>query len=67
MSSIAHPELLAEIAAFCERSSMSAATFGKQAMGDPRFVYDIRSGRQCLPRTVEKARAFMVSYTESAA
>jgi hypothetical protein len=67
MSSIAHPELLAEIAAFCERSSMSAATFGKQAMGDPRFVYDIRSGRQCLPRTVEKARAFIAAHAERAA
>jgi hypothetical protein len=67
MSNIAHPELLAEIAAFCDQADMSVATFGKEAMGDPRFVYDIKAGRQCLPRTVEKARAFMAAHAERAA
>lgn len=39
---------------------MSKAAFGKAAMGDPRFVYEIEAGtRQCLPRTVEKAREFI--------
>jgi hypothetical protein len=66
MTHIAHPDLLHEIATFCG-SKMSKAAFGKEAMGDPRFVYDLEAGRQCLPRTVEKARAFMAANAERAA
>ncbi len=60
MTQTAHPELLAEILAFCGATNISKAAFGKDAMGDPRFVYEVEAGtRQCLPRTVEKARAYI--------
>jgi hypothetical protein len=67
MENIAHPDLLAEIAKFCDRTGLSVAAFGKEAMGDPRFVYDLKAGRQCLPRTVEKARAYIAANAERAA
>jgi hypothetical protein len=60
MDNTAHPDLVAEIVAFCGVTGMSRAAFGKEAMGDPRFVYDIEAGgRQCLPRTVQKARDYI--------
>lgn len=62
MDNIAHPDLIAEITAFCEAQGVSKATFGKAALGDPRFVYDLEAGRQCLPRTVNRARAFIAEH-----
>jgi len=57
MANIAHPDLLADILSYCERENLSKAAFGKRAFKDPRFVFDLEAGRQCLPRTVAKARA----------
>lgn len=54
-----HPDLLAEILAFCEASGLSRAEFGRQAMNDPRFVYDLDAGRECRRATIERARTFM--------
>lgn len=58
-SAPAHPELLAEILAYCEANGLSRAEFGRQAMNDPRFVYDLEGGRECRRATVERARGFM--------
>lgn len=59
MSSIPHPDLLADILAHCEANGLSRAEFGKRAMNDPRFVYDLEAGRECRRATIEKARNFM--------
>lgn len=67
MENIAHPDLIAEIAAFCEATGMSKAAFGKAALGDPAFVYDLEGGRQCLPRTVAKARGYITGYAAEGA
>ena len=40
-------------------SNTPAARFGREAMGDPRFVFDLRNGREPRPRTVERVRAFL--------
>ena len=40
-------------------SNIPAARFGRQAMGDPRFVFDLRNGRDPRQRTVERVRAFL--------
>ena len=64
----AHPDLVAEILAFCGIAGMSRAQFGSLAMRDPNFVYDIQSGkRECLPRTVQKARDYMAANTPAGA
>ncbi|HVF36502.1 MAG TPA: hypothetical protein VNA29_00995 [Sphingomicrobium sp.] len=40
-------------------SNMPAARFGRKAMGDPRFVFDLRNGREPRVRTVKRVRAFL--------
>jgi len=38
---------------------MPAARFGREAMKDPRFVFDLRRGREPRQRTIERVRAFL--------
>ena len=52
-------ELLALIADYCERTSTAPSTFGRRALGDPGFVARLQSGGQCLPRTMDRVRAYM--------
>lgn len=59
MNSIAHPDLLADILAYCERVGMSRAEFGIKAMRDPRFVYDLQKGRECRQATVRRISDFI--------
>lgn len=51
-----------EIEAFLERADMSAAQFGIDAMGDKRFVYELRKGRKIGPETIDAVRLFMAAY-----
>jgi sulfate adenylyltransferase subunit 2 len=55
---------LKEIEAFLETSTIDPTNFGKQALGDPSFVFDLRKGRSPSTRTIEKLRAFMRKPTE---
>ena len=60
METLPHHDLLAEILAFCGVKAMSKSEFGRLALNDPRFVYDIEAGRrECLPRTISKVRTFI--------
>lgn len=67
MQTVPHHDLIAEISAFCAARGMSRSAFGKAAMGDPSFVYDLEGGRECLPRTVRKVRHFLVTGERKAA
>jgi 2,4-dienoyl-CoA reductase-like NADH-dependent reductase (Old Yellow Enzyme family) len=51
--------LLREVEKFLKSSNFPAARFGREVMGDPRFVFDLRRGREPRPRTVERVRAFL--------
>ena len=51
--------LLRDVEKFLKLSNIPAARFGRQAMGDPRFVFDLRNGRDPRQRTVERVRAFL--------
>ncbi|HEY0630394.1 MAG TPA: hypothetical protein VGD23_13800 [Sphingomicrobium sp.] len=44
---------------FLKNSDMPAARFGREAVKDPRFVFDLRRGREPRKRTVERVRAFL--------
>jgi hypothetical protein len=55
--SIVH--LLREIENFLRLSDVPPARFGRQVMGDPRFVFDLRNGREPRPRTVARIRRFL--------
>ena len=51
--------LLREVEKYLQNSNTPAARFGREAMRDPRFVFDLRRGREPRPRTIERVRAFL--------
>ena len=51
--------LLREVERFLRRNGTPATRFGREAMGDPRFVFDLRNGRDPRPETVERVRAYL--------
>ena len=51
--------LLREVEKFLTVSQISAARFGRDAMRDPRFVFDLRNGREPRHRTVTRVRAYL--------
>ena len=51
--------LLREVENFLRRQNLPPARFGREVMGDPRFVFDLRNGREPRPRTVARIRRFL--------
>jgi hypothetical protein len=51
--------LLRTVENFLKLSNMPPTRFGREAVRDPRFVFDLRRGREPRPRTVERVRAFL--------
>jgi hypothetical protein len=51
--------LLREVEKFLKISNVPATRFGREAMGDPRFVSDLRRGREPGPRTIERVRLYL--------
>jgi 2,4-dienoyl-CoA reductase-like NADH-dependent reductase (Old Yellow Enzyme family) len=51
--------LLRDVEKYLRNSNTPAARFGREAVGDPRFVFDLRKGREPRPRTVQRIRAFL--------
>jgi hypothetical protein len=56
--------LLREVEKFLKNSNMPAARFGREVVKDPRFVFDLRRGREPRQRTVERVRAFLETSLE---
>lgn len=54
--------LIRKIEAFLRRTEMPAAKFGRLAAHDPRFVFDLRGGREPRPKTEERVEHFMNTY-----
>jgi len=44
------------------RCDVPPTRFGKEALGDPRFVFDLRNGRDPRPQTVAR----VIQYLDSA-
>lgn len=53
--------LLHSINQHLEAASISASRFGREALGDPRFVRDLRRGRVPRPETEAKVRAYLAA------
>jgi hypothetical protein len=49
--------LLREVEKFLRQTDIAPTRFGRVAMGDPRFVFDLRNGRDPRPETVARVRA----------
>ena len=51
--------LLKEVEKYLRQNGTAPTRFGRDVLGDPRFVLDLRNGRDPRPRTVERVRAFL--------
>ena len=56
--------LLRKIEVFLRRTGMPATKFGRLAARDPRFVLDLRNGREPRDRTEQRMEHFMNNYRE---
>jgi hypothetical protein len=51
--------LLQRIDRFVRAKRMTPTRFGREAMGDPNFLLDLRDGRQLRPATTRKLEAWL--------
>ena len=51
--------LLREVEKFLRISEIPATRFGREVMRDPRFVFDLRKGREPRMETVTRVRAYL--------
>lgn len=59
--------LLTNIERHLRATHVSPTRFGREAARDPRFVFDLRRGREPRPRTVERVLAFIATRSQVAA
>ncbi|MGN6500646.1 MAG: hypothetical protein ACTHKM_10925 [Tsuneonella sp.] len=57
--------LIRSIEKFLHRHDMRPTLFGRLAVRDPRFVLDLRNGRQPGPGVKRRVEHFMNTYSES--
>jgi 2,4-dienoyl-CoA reductase-like NADH-dependent reductase (Old Yellow Enzyme family) len=51
--------LLERIDAHLKTTRMPPARFGREAVGDPNFVFDLRDGREPRARTVARVLSYL--------
>jgi hypothetical protein len=56
--------LIRKIEVFLRHTRIPPAMFGRLAMRDPQFVFDLRRGRTPRPCTETRVEHFMNTYTE---
>lgn len=59
--------LLMKIEKHLRSSRVSPTRFGREAARDPRFVFDLRRGREPRPRTEARVLAFIAACSTVAA
>ena len=52
-------ELLDQIETYLTLSGTKASMFGRQAVGDPRFVQDLREGRRPRRKTTQRVSRYL--------
>lgn len=52
-------QILADVEAHMQRKGLRPTQFGKQALRDPNFVFDLRKGRSIGINTIERVYEFM--------
>ena len=57
--------LIRKIEKFLRTTGMPATKFGRLAIRDPRFVLDLRMGREPRERTELRVEHFMNEYSEN--
>ena len=56
---------MARVDGFLERTGVAPATLGRQAVGDPNLVRELRHGRSPTLATVDQLLAFMEAFDEA--
>lgn len=56
--------LLRSIEQFLRRTGTPPTRFGREAVGDPRFVLDLRNGREPRGTTEQRVRSYMRALEE---
>ena len=51
--------LLAQIEAYMRQTRTPPTRFGRECLGDPNFVLNLRDGREPRPMTERRVRAFI--------
>ena len=57
-------DFLKEVETFIKVHSITATAFGKLALGQPMFVFQLRMGRECREATQEKVLNFMKEFKD---
>lgn len=52
-------DLLRRVERYLKRSATTPTRFGRDAIGDPCFVKDLRRGREPRPQTAARVTAFL--------
>jgi hypothetical protein len=52
-------ELLEQVESYLARTRVPPSRFGRMAVGDPRFVGDLRAGRRLRRKTQERVRHYL--------
>lgn len=58
--------LLRRIERHLQSSGTAPTRFGREAVGDPRFVLDLRNGRAPRPATIARVEAHLQASAEAA-
>lgn len=53
--------LLLRIERYLRSTNTPAARFGREAVGDPNFVFDLRNGREPRGKTVERVFSYLAA------
>ncbi|HEX8840053.1 MAG TPA: hypothetical protein VF750_06255 [Sphingomicrobium sp.] len=51
--------LLREVEKYLRRNDTAPTRFGRDVVGDPRFVFDLRNGRDPRPATVARVLEYL--------
>ncbi|WP_332811292.1 hypothetical protein [Sphingomonas sp.] len=54
--------LLRRIELYLKQSGTAPARFGRDAVGDPNLMRDLRNGRELRARTAERLTAFLATW-----
>lgn len=51
--------LLRNVEKYLKASNIAPTRFGRDVVGDPRFVFDLRNGREPRPKTVARVMHYL--------
>lgn len=56
-------DFLSAVEDFLKETKIPPTLFGISILGDPRFVFDLRNGRDCRQSTIDKILSWMENYS----